>query len=107
MKPRSRSIASAARFATKTSASINDEPVMKTPNLWLVLMPAADLSFAGAGQAATAGAMTKAARGKAKAAGKGDRVASDTTKTSVEKTAAARKDATEDKREADYKVAIE
>ena len=49
----------------------------------------------------------KAAHVKAKADAKVDRVAADTTKTSVEKTAAARKDAAEDKRDADYKVAIE
>jgi hypothetical protein len=49
----------------------------------------------------------KAAHVRAKADAKVDRVAADTTQTSVEKTAAARKDAAEDKRDADYKVAIE
>ena len=49
----------------------------------------------------------KAAHVKAKADAKVDRVASDTRNTSAEKTAAARKDAAEDKRDADYKVAIE
>src|SRR5262252_272288 len=46
----------------------------------------------------------KAAYAKAKADAKVDRVAADTRNTSAEKTAAARKDATEDKRDADYKV---
>jgi len=49
----------------------------------------------------------KAAHVKAKADAKVDRVAADTSKTAVEKTASARKDAAEDKRDADYKVAIE
>jgi len=49
----------------------------------------------------------KAAYTKAKADAKVDRVAADTRNTSAEKMAAARKDATEDKRDADYKVAIE
>jgi len=49
----------------------------------------------------------KAAHVKAKADAKVDRVAADTRSTSSEKTAAARKDAAEDKRDADYKVAIE
>jgi hypothetical protein len=49
----------------------------------------------------------KSAHVKAKADAKVDRVASDTRNTSAEKTAEARKDAMEDKRDADYKVAIE
>ena len=49
----------------------------------------------------------KAAHVKAKADAKVDRVASDTSKTAAEKTASARRDAAEDKRDADYKVAIE
>jgi hypothetical protein len=49
----------------------------------------------------------KAAHVKAKADAKVDRVAADTGTRSGEKTAAARKDAAEDKRDADYKVAIE
>src|SRR6516162_6531813 len=49
----------------------------------------------------------KAAHTKAKADAKVDRVAADTHNTATEKTATARKDAMEDKRDADYKVAIE
>jgi len=49
----------------------------------------------------------KAAHVKAKADAKVDRVAADTRNTAAEKTASARRDATEDKRDADYKVAIE
>ena len=49
----------------------------------------------------------KAAHTKAKADAKVDRVAADTRNTSSEKLANARKDAAEDKRDADYKVAIE
>ena len=49
----------------------------------------------------------KAAHTKAKADAKVDRVASDTSAKSTQKTAEARKDAMEDKRDADYKVAIE
>ena len=49
----------------------------------------------------------KAAHTKAKADAKVDRVAADTRNTSSEKVANARKDAAEDKRDADYKVAIE
>jgi len=49
----------------------------------------------------------KAAHVKAKADAKVDRVAADTRNTSSEKMATARKDAAEDKRDADYKVAIE
>jgi len=49
----------------------------------------------------------KAAHVKAIADAKVDRVATATQKTTTEKTASARKDAAEDKREADYKVAIE
>ena len=49
----------------------------------------------------------KAAHVKATADAKVDRVASDTSKDSASKTAAARRDAAEDKRDADYKVAIE
>ena len=49
----------------------------------------------------------KAAHTKAKADAKVDRVAADTSNKSAEKTAEARKDAMEDKRDADYKVAIE
>jgi len=44
---------------------------------------------------------------KAKADAKVDRVASDTTQNSMKKTADARKDAAEDKRDADYRVAVE
>ncbi len=49
----------------------------------------------------------KAAHMKAKADAKVDRVAADTSNKSAEKTAEARRDAAEDKRDADYKVAIE
>jgi hypothetical protein len=49
----------------------------------------------------------KAGHTRAKADAKVDRVAADTSMKSAEKTAEARKDATEDKRDADYKVAIE
>jgi hypothetical protein len=49
----------------------------------------------------------KAAYVMAKADAKVDRVAADTRNTSSERTAAARKDAAEDKRDAGYKVAIE
>jgi hypothetical protein len=49
----------------------------------------------------------KAAHVKAVADAKVDRVAADTRNTSAEKTAAARRDAAEEKRDADYKVAIE
>ena len=49
----------------------------------------------------------KAAHTKAKADAKVDRVAADTHNKSTEKMASARKDAAEDKRDADYKVAIE
>jgi hypothetical protein len=49
----------------------------------------------------------KAAQTRAKADAKVDRVASDTRSASSEKTAEARRDATEEKRDADYKVAIE
>jgi hypothetical protein len=49
----------------------------------------------------------KAAHVKATADAKVDRVAADTHATAAEKTAAARRDAAEDKRDADYKVAIE
>ena len=49
----------------------------------------------------------KAAHTKALADAKVDRVAADTHSTAAEKTAAARRDAAEDKRDADYKVAIE
>jgi len=49
----------------------------------------------------------KAAHTKAKADAKVDRVAADTRATSSEKMASAQKDAAEDKRDADYKVAIE
>jgi hypothetical protein len=49
----------------------------------------------------------KAAHVKAIADAKVDRVAADTHNTAETKTAAARRDATEDKRDADYKVAIE
>ena len=49
----------------------------------------------------------KAALTRAKADAKVDRVASDTRKDSAEKTAAARQDAMNDKRDADYKVAVE
>ena len=49
----------------------------------------------------------KAAHVKALADAKVDRVAADTRATSSEKTAEARRDAVEDKRDADYKVAIE
>jgi len=49
----------------------------------------------------------KAAHVKAKADAKVDRVAADTHNTATEKTANARRDAAEDKRDADYKVAIE
>ena len=49
----------------------------------------------------------KAGYTKAKADAKVDRVAADTRNTSAEKMAAVRKDAAEDKRDADYKVAIE
>ena len=49
----------------------------------------------------------KAMHVKAKADAKVDRVAADSRNASAEKTAEARKDAAEDKRDADYKVAIE
>jgi hypothetical protein len=49
----------------------------------------------------------KAAHVRATADAKVDRVAADTRNTSAEKTAEARRDATEDKRDADYKVAVE
>lgn len=49
----------------------------------------------------------KAMHVKGKADAKVDRVASDSSKQAVEKTADARRDATADKRDADYKVAIE
>jgi len=49
----------------------------------------------------------KSAHVKAKADAKVDRVAADTHNTATEKTANARRDAAEDKRDADYKVAIE
>jgi len=49
----------------------------------------------------------KAAHVKATADAKVDRVATDTRQNSAQKTAAARNDAAEDKRDADYKVAIE
>ena len=49
----------------------------------------------------------KAAHVKAKADAKVDRVAADTHNTATEKTAAASRDAAEDKRDADYKVAVE
>ena len=49
----------------------------------------------------------KAGHTRAKADAKVDRVAADTSMKSAEKTAEARKDAMEDKRDADYKVAIE
>jgi hypothetical protein len=49
----------------------------------------------------------KAAHVKAKADAKVDRVAADTRNTSAEKTASARKEAVEDTRDAQYKVAIE
>lgn len=49
----------------------------------------------------------KAAHVKALADAKVDRVAADTHATAAEKTAAAQRDAAEDKRDADYKVAIE
>jgi hypothetical protein len=49
----------------------------------------------------------KAAHVKATADAKVDRVAADTHNTANEKTAAAKRDAAEDKRDADYKVAIE
>ena len=49
----------------------------------------------------------KAAHVKAEADAKVDRVAADTSSTSTEKVAAARKEAAEDKRDAEYKVAIE
>ena len=49
----------------------------------------------------------KATYVKAKADAKVDRVASDTTNTAVQKTAEAKRDAEEDKRDANYKVAIE
>lgn len=49
----------------------------------------------------------KAALTRAKADAKVDRVATDSKAQAVEKTAAARKDANEDKRDADYKVAVE
>jgi hypothetical protein len=49
----------------------------------------------------------KAAHVKAIADAKVDRVATDTHNAAAEKTAAARRDAAEDKRDADYKVAIE
>ena len=53
------------------------------------------------------GSEMAAAHTKAKADAKVDRVAADTTAKSTEKTAEARKDAAVDKRDADYKVAIE
>jgi len=49
----------------------------------------------------------KASYTKAKADAKVDRVASDTTQNAMKKTSDARKDAVEDKRDADYKVAAE
>jgi hypothetical protein len=49
----------------------------------------------------------KAAHTKALADAKVDRVAADTRESAAEKTANARKEATEDKRDAEYKVAIE
>jgi hypothetical protein len=49
----------------------------------------------------------KAAYTKAKADAKVDRVAADTSRKAVDKTAEVKKDAAEDKREADYKVAVE
>ena len=49
----------------------------------------------------------KAMHVKATADAKVDRVAADSTNKAVEKTAAAKKDAMEDKRDADYKVAVE
>ena len=49
----------------------------------------------------------KAAYVKAKADAKVDRVAIDAQQTAAQKTAEARKDAAEDKRDADYKVAVE
>ena len=49
----------------------------------------------------------KAAYVKAKADAKVDRVASDTPNTAAQKTAEAQRDAAEDKRDANYKVAIE
>lgn len=49
----------------------------------------------------------KAAHTKALADAKVDRVASDTSTSSMQKTAAAKREAAEDKRDADYKVAIE
>jgi len=49
----------------------------------------------------------KAAHVRATADAKVDRVAADTRNTSAVKTAEARRDATEDKRDADYKVAVE
>ena len=49
----------------------------------------------------------KAAFVKAKADAKVDRVAADTRKDSADKTAEARREAAADKRDADYKVAIE
>ena len=49
----------------------------------------------------------KAAYTKAKADAKVDRVASDTSKNAVQKTAEAKKEAAEDKRDAEYKVAVE
>ncbi len=44
---------------------------------------------------------------KAKADAKVDRVASDARQESAQKTASAQREATEDKRDADYKVAVE
>jgi hypothetical protein len=49
----------------------------------------------------------KAQYTKAKADAKVDRVASDTSQNAMKKTADARKDAAEDKRDAEYKVAVE
>jgi len=49
----------------------------------------------------------KANHVRATADAKVDRVAADSQNTAAEKTAEARKDATEDKRDAEYKVAIE
>ena len=49
----------------------------------------------------------KAGYVKAKADAKVDRVAADTRNTSAEKTASARRDAADEKRDADYKVALE
>jgi hypothetical protein len=49
----------------------------------------------------------KAAYTKAKADAKVDRVAADSSRTAVNKTADVKKDAMEDKRDADYKVAVE